>query len=202
VDEAGLEADSGFAPEAREHALAALKLAPDSMSTQSAAALALARIGYAARAQTEAAKAVAQSPLDTILNSAEIASVHAAIQLEKHDPGAAIQSLEQARPYDLCSSMGLAPAYYRGLAYLENKDFDKAVQEFKRVIDHRLLVPDSPYIGLSYLSMGRAFQLEDHRAEAARAYQDAAAIWKDADPTFPPFKQLNAYRHELDIPGR
>ncbi len=191
LDEAGLEADFGYSREAREHALDALALAPESTNTQASAALALARAGDATRAQAEAGKAAAQAPLDTILNSAELASVQAAIQLLKHDPKAAIQALEPARPLDLCSTMGLAPAYYRGLAYLQDKEFDKAAGEFRRVIDHRSLAPDSPYIGLAEVGLGRAYQLAGDRTNALRAYHDAENIWKGADADFLPPTCMN-----------
>ncbi len=193
LDEAGLDADLGYTREAKEHALDALKLAPDAASTQASAALALARAGDIPRAQNEAEKATAQAPLDTILNDAEVASVRAAIQLQRHNPDAAIQSLEISRPFDLCSAMGLAPAYYRGLAYLEGNQFDKAVKEFQRVIDNRALAADSPYVGLAYLKMGRALQLAGDSVQAAVAYQEAQNIWKDADPGFLPRKQLDSY---------
>jgi len=188
LDEAGLDADIGYFAEARKHALHALTLAPSSTMTQALAALALARAGDVARAQTEADKAAAASPLDTILNSAELPSVRAAIQLQRHDPDGAIRSLEETRPLDFCTAMALAPAYYRGLAYFESSRFDKAAEEFQRVIDHRALVPDSPYIGLAYLGLARAEQRARHTDLAAQAYQAVNAIWKDADPEFIPLR--------------
>ena len=195
VDEAGLEGDFGYPREAKQLTLEALSLVPDSADVQAAAALALARAGEIPRAQTEAAKAVAQAPTDTILNLAEIASVQAAIQLEKHDPQGAIQSLEPTRPFDLCAAMGLAPAYYRGLAYLQNKEPGKAGKEFQRVVDHRALAPDSPYIGLSYLGLTRAATEAGDANQAAQAYQAARDIWKAADPDFLPARQLAAFAH-------
>ena len=196
LDEAGLDADLGYALEAKERALDALKLAPDSAHMQASAALALAPSGDVTRAQSEAEKAASQAPLDTILNSAELASVRAVIQLQKRNPDAAIQFLEPARPFDLCSAMGLAPAYYRGLAYLQSSQFDKAAAEFRRVIDHRALAVDSPYVGLAFLNMGRALQLEGDSFKSAQAYREAESIWKDADRDFLPRRQLDRYLHD------
>lgn len=197
LDQAVLEADIGFADEARKSALAAIALAPKSAFIQAFVALTLARSGDIVRAQSEADKAAVQSPLDTILNSAVLASVHSAIQLQKHNPEAAIQSLEGARPYDTNFFMGLSPAYYRGLAYLQNQQWHEASKEFQRVVDHRAIDPDSLYIALSQLELGRAFQLSADRPNAARAYSEAERVWKEADPGFPPLQELRVYQHEL-----
>jgi tetratricopeptide (TPR) repeat protein len=62
LDEAGLDADLGYALEAKERALDALKLAPDSAHMQASAALALAPSGDVTRAQSEAEKAASQAP--------------------------------------------------------------------------------------------------------------------------------------------
>jgi eukaryotic-like serine/threonine-protein kinase len=197
LDEASLEVDLGYAAEARQHALDALSLAPNSTTIQSTAALALARVGDIRQAQAEAVKAAVQAPLDTILNAAELASVRAAIQLQNRNPTAAIQSLEQTRPFDLVSTMALAPAYYRGLSYLQNNQPKEAAAEFRRVVDHRALSPDSPYVALADLNLGRALQRAGDRNNAAISYQNAQNIWKDADPDFVPLQQLKCLRSSL-----
>jgi DNA-binding winged helix-turn-helix (wHTH) protein/tetratricopeptide (TPR) repeat protein len=198
LDEASLEADLGYAAEARKHALEGLALAPDSTNMQASAALTFARVGEVRQAQAEAAKAEAMAPLDTILNAVELASVRAAIALYEHNSNEAIRSLEQARPFDLCSTMSLAPAYYRGLAYLQNNQAKEAAGEFRRVIDHRALVPDSPYIALADLNLGRALQDAGDRSNAERSYHDAEKIWKDADPEFRPLRQLKCLHRALN----
>jgi DNA-binding winged helix-turn-helix (wHTH) protein/tetratricopeptide (TPR) repeat protein len=197
LDEASLEADLSYATEARRHALDALALVPKSANTQSSAALAFARSGDLHNAQIEEAEAAAQAPLDTILNVAELASVRAAVQLQNRNPTAAIQSLEQTRPLDLCTTMALAPAYYRGLAYLQNHQAKEAILEFRRVVDHRALAPDSPYIALSDLNLGLALQHLGDRSNADLAYHEAETIWKDADPDFIPMRQLQCLHRSL-----
>ncbi len=197
LDEATLEADLSYPAEARRHALDALALAPKSTSTQASAALALARSGDLHDAQIAETEAEQQAPLDTILNAVELASVRAAIQLHTRNPNAAIHSLEQARPFDLCSTMALAPAYYRGLAYLQNDQAAAAIPEFRKVIDHRSLAPDSPYIALADLNLGRALQRSGDRSDAELAYHDAAIVWKDADADFVPMRQLRCLSGSL-----
>ena len=189
VDEATLEVDFGYPREAHTLALDALRLAPNNVNIQASAALALSRSGDTALAESEVAKAAAQAPLDTILNDAALPSVQAAIQLQKHDPQAAIQVLEAARPYDACSALGLAPAYYRGLAYQDAGHPDKAATEFRRVLEHRALVPDSPYIPLAALQLGRALRQLGDSAGAAKAERQVEQAWQHADPDFLPLRQ-------------
>jgi hypothetical protein len=197
LDEAGLDADIGLMKEARERALDALKLAPGDPFEQASAALVLARAGDISRSKLEARRAIAQAPLDTILNSVILASARAAVQLQRHDSKAAIQSLEETRPFDLCEIMGLAPAYYRGLAYLQDNRPQQAAREFHRVINHRTLAPYSLYITLSELGLGRALQLSGDMADAAHVYHIAEITWKDADPNYLPLRQLHAYQRLL-----
>jgi eukaryotic-like serine/threonine-protein kinase len=198
LDQANLEADFGYNQEAREDVLSALALPFKSPSEQAYAARALARVGDVSQAQAIALKATEQAPLDTILNSAMLATVRAAIQLQKHDPKAAIQALEETRPLDTCSDMELAPGYYRGLAYLQDKQPKRAAEEFQQVIAHHTLADFPVYVVLSQLELGRAFQLLGDRPSAARAYSEADKVWKDADPGFLPLVQLRTYERELN----
>jgi tetratricopeptide (TPR) repeat protein len=123
-----------------------------------------------------------------------LASVRAAIGLQSHDPKQAIEALEETRPLDLCSYMELAPAYYRGLAYMQDGQPQKAVAEFQRVIDNRLLADFPVYVALSEMELGYAYQLLGNEAGSVRAYESAARIWRNADPGFPPLRLLHAYR--------
>jgi len=198
LDQANLEADFGYSEEAREDVLSALALPFKSPSEQAYAARALARVGDVSQAQAIALKAAGQAPLDTILNSAMLATVRAAIQLQEHQPKAAIQALEQTRPLDDCTDMELAPGYYRGLAYLQDKQPKRAAEEFQQVIAHRTLADFPVYVVLSQLELGRSFQLLGDKPGAARAYSEVDKVWKDADSRFPPLAQLRTYERELN----
>jgi len=197
VDEAILEAEFGYPRPARKLALDALRLAPDNVNIQALAALALARSGDTALAESKAAKASAQAPLDTILNSAELPSIRAAIHLQKHDPQAAIEALEAARPYDACSAMALAPAYYRGLAYQDAGHFDKAAAEYRSVIEHRALTPDSPYTPLAALQLSGVLRRMGDLKGATVAQRQVDEAWQHADRDFLPLHQ-----HSGDEPKR
>ena len=199
LNEANVEAEVGQGKEAQLATANALAWAPDSAETDADAALVLARTGDVARAQVEAKRASQQSPLNTILNSAELATVYAAIELDRHDPEGAVQTLQQARPYDFCLDMELSSIYFRGLAYLEAKQWDQAVREFNRAIDHSAVAPTSPYVILSQLELGRAYQLSGNRADALRAYQQLEETWKNADRDFPPLEMLHVYQRQLSV---
>ena len=194
LDQANLDADFGDFPATRREARQVLKLPFESASEQAYAARALARAGDVSLAQAVARKAASMAPLDTIVNSAMLASVRAAIGLQSHDPKQAIEALEETRPLDLCSYMELAPAYYRGLAYMQDGQPQKAVAEFQRVIDNRLLADFPVYVALSEMELGYAYQLLGNEAGSVRAYESAARIWRNADPGFPPLRLLHAYR--------
>ena len=197
LDQAILEADIGFVDEPRKSAKAAMALAPNSTLIQAFVALVLARSGDIVSAQTDANKAAAQSPLDTILNTTVLASVRSSIQLQKRDSAAAIQSLESARPYDSNFFMGLSPAYYRGLAYLQDRQWREASNEFQSVVNRRAIDPDSLYVALSRLELGHALQLSGDRDNAARSYSEVESVWRDAEPAFPPLQKLRVYQREL-----
>jgi DNA-binding winged helix-turn-helix (wHTH) protein/tetratricopeptide (TPR) repeat protein len=193
VDEALLEADFGYPREAQTLSIDALRLAPESVGIRASAALALGRSGNIALAELEAAKAAAEAPLNTILNEAQLPSIHAAIQLQKHAPQAAIQILEPVRPYDKCSALNLAPAYYRGLAFQAAGDPGHAAVEFRSVLAHHALMPDSPYIPLAALQLGKVLRQLGDSTGAASADRQVQDAWEHADPGFLPLrKSLNS----------
>jgi len=65
--------------------------------------------------------------------------------------------------------MELSPAYYRGLAYMAGGQFNAAIREFRWVIDHRPLCPESVYVNLSLLQLGHNLQESGHCSDATRA---------------------------------
>ena len=197
ADEADLLADLGFAAAARKQAVLSLTLAPEDMDVESYSALALARSGDAAAAQTAMRKAATRFPLDTLLNYAKLPPVQAAIDMRSNNPEAALNVLQSARQYDFYAPMALALPYYRGLANLQAAHPQAAAAEFQRVIDHRALAPNSPYVPLSEFELGRSLQLMGDLIHAAQAYQMAGEIWKSADPNFPPLEQLHEYQRSL-----
>ena len=191
LDLANLEADFGLRAAAHKDALGALGL--NKNATELAfSARALARVGDIADAQMEAKSAASLAPLDTILNFAILPSVRAAMLLD-HDGKAAVDALNDSRPYDLCNDLELSPAYYRGLAYLQAGETKAAVAEFQQVIDHHFLAEFPVYVNLSKLEMAHAFQILGNNADASRAFDELDEIWKNADQDFPPLQRLRRY---------
>ena len=86
----------------------------------------------------------------------------------------------------------LDPAYLRGMTYLKlNKGADAAA-EFQKLIDHRGVVGTSITGPLAHLGVARARVLQNDTAGARTEYQNFLALWKDADPDMPIFKQAQA----------
>jgi DNA-binding winged helix-turn-helix (wHTH) protein/tetratricopeptide (TPR) repeat protein len=200
LDQATLDADVGLLPAARVEAREVLKLPFESAWEQAYAARALARSGNASLALIVAQKAARMAPLDDLVNSAMLPTVRAAIHMQRNDPTNALQALEESRDFDLCECMLLVPGYYRGLAYLQNKQPELAVREFQQVIDHRFLSPTySLYLVLSQLELGHAFHVLGDSTSADRAYTKVELAWKDADPGFPPLQKLRRYQQRRTI---
>ncbi len=155
IDQAIQEADLAMPDRARTDADKALKDNPNSKRDVALAALVHARIGDLPQAAALAAKAAAGAPNDTVIQHVILACVRSTIALAHNDPGAAVQALEETRPYDFSSDLFLAPGYYRGLAYAHEHRWKEATAEFQRVIDHGYAFPTSPYLHLSRLELDR-----------------------------------------------
>lgn len=193
LDQADIDVNIGSVTEARSLALDALKLAPNEPYLLGSAAFVLARAGDVADAKAEADKAAAQASLDTILNDAFLPSVYAAIEMSQHNPKGALSLMEKTRPVDGNMFMELAPAYYRGIAFLADNHPDAAMREFRWVIDHRGLCPESIYVNLAMLRIGHAQQVSGHCDEARKQYATLDAFWKNADRDFSPLKELKSF---------
>jgi len=58
-------------------------------------------------------------------------------------------------------------------------------------------VGNEPIGALAHLGLGRAYVLAGDNAKAKTAYEDFLALWKDADPDIPIFKQAKAEYSQL-----
>ncbi len=199
LQEAAADAELSLRHEAIIAVKDALQTAPSDSQQLANAALVLARAGDVSRAAINAEKARRQAPSDTILNDGILASVRAALSLEKHDPHGAVQALDATRPIELCTDLSLAPIYYRGLAYLQDHQTKQAIGEFQRLLDHRTIAPQSLYVGLAQLEMGHALQISGDDTSAQRSYDIVLRLWKNADPDFPPLRQLHLFQKSLFI---
>jgi len=201
LDEANLDADFGYLPTAGKEVQQLLSLPFESARELAGAASVLARTGDIKSAQADEKRAASMAPLDSIVNAAELASERSSIEMQQHDPAAAVQSLEEARPWDLCGEMELAPAYYRGLAYLRDEKPREAALAFQEVIDHSALADFPAYVALSQLQQGRAYMATGDKAKAAVLFAGLERLWSHADQGFPPLALLRSYEVGAETHG-
>jgi eukaryotic-like serine/threonine-protein kinase len=198
MDGALREAEFGNAARARNETASALALA-STRDMRILAALALARAGDSARAQTMADELEKQNPVNTVIVGYWLPTIRAAIEMNRNNPAKAIELLHTATSYELGSPVPwggcLYPAYLRGQAYLSLHQSSEAAAEFQKILDHRGIVGNCPLGALAHLGVARADALQAKTsqgadADAARvralaAYKDFLTLWKDADPDIP-----------------
>jgi serine/threonine protein kinase/tetratricopeptide (TPR) repeat protein len=193
---AGVEAQVDNAAAARKDAAAALAV-DSSFRTKAAVAYAFARAGDAAPAESLASEMVKERPSDTLANVYVLPTVRAAVELNRNNPGKAIEILQPVLPYDLALREGLSSAYERGQAYLLLHQSKEAAAELQKILDHPGVVLNSITGALAHLQLGRAHVLAGDESKARAAYQDFFALWKDADPDIPILKQAKAEASKL-----
>src|SRR5262249_50376281 len=124
-------------------------------------------------------------PYDTLVQFVTIPLIKSVIAMDQNQPAKAIDLLDGAMVYGR-SNAGVL--YARGMAYLQAKQGNQAVQEFQRVVDARSVFAD-PLASFARLGLGRAYALQGDKVKSRMAYQDFLALWKDADPDVPLLKQ-------------
>jgi tetratricopeptide (TPR) repeat protein len=154
----------------------------------------LAKIGDNAGAERLAGQLDRDRPLDTRIQKLSLPVIRALIELNNNNPERAVVLLQPALQFERADGYlgGLLPAYVRGLACLQAGKGPEAALEFQKLIDHPGIVSISVRGALARLQMARAKQLGGDHASARRFYQDFLALWKDADPDVPIFKQARA----------
>jgi tetratricopeptide (TPR) repeat protein len=157
-------------------------------------AMVLALTGDFARAMQLVQSLNKQQPKDTVLQFNQLPAIRAAIALKQGDPAKAIEVLAPIAPYELGDGayIPLYGVYLRGNAYLAQRQGVAAAAEFQKILDHPGVVLNEPIGALAHLGLGRAYVLSGDKVKARAAYQDFFAIWKDADPDIPIYKQAKA----------
>ncbi len=183
-------------------------MAPASQGTKVEAALALAMSGSTADAESMAKELNQLSPRDTQVQSLWLSTIRAQLALDRKDPATALAvlpasaSLELGQISFVNNLSCLFPAYIRGEAYLAAQNGTAAAAEFQKILDHSGIVWNCWTGALAHLGLARANALQAQssqgpdsdtaRARARTAYNDFFALWKDADPDIPIFKQAKA----------
>jgi class 3 adenylate cyclase/tetratricopeptide (TPR) repeat protein len=185
------EAEFGNTAEAKQQAAAALALAP-TRDVRVAVAMALARSGDLARAQTMVNDLYKQFPANTLVVNYWLPSIRAAIALREGDAPLAIGFLQVTATYELggatppfSSGATMYPVYLRGQAYLAQQKWSEAVAEFAKIRAHRGLVWNFPTGALTPLMLGRASAGQADFAAAKSQYRDFLDLWQGADSDVP-----------------
>jgi eukaryotic-like serine/threonine-protein kinase len=194
------EAFFGNASQAKERAIAALKLS-NNREVEFGAALALALSGGDDRVQALVDDLERRFPEDTVVRFSYLPVLRARAALNRGDAAKAIELLQAAVPYALGSSRllfgALYPVYVRGEAHLAAHQGPEAAIEFQKILDHRGVVGSDPIGALAHLQLGRAQALSGDKIKAKAEYQAFLTLWKDADRDIPIFEQAKAEYAEL-----
>ena len=196
VNAARREAELGNTPYAKQGVTAALALSPG-RDVKVAAALTLARIGDAPRAEALAQELEKSYPTNSMLNLFWLPTIMAATKLNHGNSSQALLDLEAAAPYELSNGGNLEPAYVRGQAYSLAHNGVAAAAEFRKLLDHSGVVTNFVTGALAHLQIGRAYAMAGDTAKAKAAYQDFLTLWKDADPDIPIYKAAKAEYDKL-----
>ena len=202
------EAAYGRLAEARQGAIEAVKLAPESPGAAAEAALAFALAGDTGRAESLAQDLGKRFPLDTQMQSLWLPAIRAQLALDENHPAPALTSLQAASAIELGTIpfvnnvSCLYPTYVRGEAYLAARQGTAAAAEFQKILDHSGIVWNCWTGALAHLGVARANALQSRAAQGAvadaarvralAAYKDFLTLWKEADSDIPVLKESKA----------
>jgi eukaryotic-like serine/threonine-protein kinase len=161
------------------------------------AALAFARAGDSARAESLAQKLQQDYGSDTLLRCYWLPVIRGSIALNRGDAAKALENLQDAAPYDLANPFPVSASpvgnmystYLRGQAYLLASQGSLAAAEFQKILDHRGTVMNGSVGTLAQAQLARALALSGDTDKARATYQNFFQLWKDADPDIPILKQ-------------
>jgi eukaryotic-like serine/threonine-protein kinase len=194
--QAWTEAELNDAAAARRDAAAALAL-DSSYIVKVEVAQVFAVAGDSARAESLAGELAKERPSDTYANVYWLPLVHATVELNRNNPGKAVEILQPVQAYDL-ANVRLQSVYARGQTYLQLRKGNEAAAEFQKLFDHPGITLNSVIGALAHLQLGRAYATAGDNSKARAAYQDFFALWKDADPDIPILKQAKAEYAKLN----
>ena len=206
-DAARREAAFGNVADAKQAAERGLKLYSASQGVEVEAALAFAMAGDTARAQSLAQDLNKRFPLDTQMQALWLPAIRAQLALNRKNAVDALNDLQAAVGSIELGTISFGDSclyhtYIRGEAYLAAEQGNESAAEFQKILDHSGIVSNCWTGALSHLGVARANALQARtsqgaEADAARvralaAYKDFLALWKDADPDIPIYKQAKA----------
>ena len=193
------EALFGNSAEARRRSMAALALS-NSRDVEYAAAFALGLSSDSSRAQALANDLQDRFPEDTSVKYNYLPALRGLFALQRGDAANAIEQSLVLYPHELAVTHStfsaffgtFYPAIIRGEAYLASHQGAEAAVEFHRILSLQGVLLGDPVGAVAQLQLAKAFAMQGDTAKARHAYQDFLALWKDADPDIPIFKQAKA----------
>jgi eukaryotic-like serine/threonine-protein kinase len=187
---------TGNAGQARESVSEGLRIAP-----MAEMALPLAVIGDSveSRKLIAAGRSDPSTQIDSRLWQLNTSLTEAILALQSHNARDALARLEglPAPPVRFNTRV----SFVRAEVLLRLGQADAAAQEYSKILANRTLVLLNPdafdaahlfCIPLSYVGLGRARAQAGDAAGARQAYEQFFAIWKDADPDIPVYKEAKA----------
>jgi eukaryotic-like serine/threonine-protein kinase len=194
------EAEFGNSVQARHQGAAALAMT-SAKDVQDIAALALARAGDITQAAAVVKDLNRRFPTDTLLNRSWLPTIQAAVEIDRKNPGRAIEILQITTPYELGGEPiqldTLYPVYLRGLAYLMQQQAGAARAEFQKILDHSGRVTNCALGALVHLQLAKSEGLAGNKTGAEAAFQRFLALWNDADSDAIPLRQAKLERARL-----
>jgi DNA-binding winged helix-turn-helix (wHTH) protein/tetratricopeptide (TPR) repeat protein len=128
------------------------------------------------------------SPRDTIATSVNLPILRAVVALKDHQPVAAIEALEPARPYQLRDYSVL---YWRARAETEAGMLEPAATDYRLILDNPGVNPTSPEYSLAHLSLARVLILQNKIEPARDEYRKLFHAWEHADQHFSLLQEAN-----------
>jgi tetratricopeptide (TPR) repeat protein len=181
----------GYPGEARHWATEALRLSQNELGWMPTI---LALAGDTGRAEAVASELRTRHPADTLLNERDLPQVRAAILISSGNGAAAVDALQPTLRY---AKTTVTPSYVRGLAYLQISEGKKAEDEFQQIVNHKGVLPLALEHPIAHLGLGRAYMLQGNAVRAHEEYMKFLALWKNADPAVPIFKQAKMEYEKL-----
>jgi DNA-binding winged helix-turn-helix (wHTH) protein/tetratricopeptide (TPR) repeat protein len=195
------EAEVGNAANARSMLTRARSLSSDKF-IQISQALIASQLGDTKQALLLSEALDKQYPQGTFIQNFWLPVIRAKAEMRQGHAPRAILSLPSSSTLDpaVADEVGinaLFPTYVRGQAYLAGGDSVRAAAEFRKVIERRGIVVNSPLGSLAYLGLARTMTLAGQPDQAAQAYRDLFSRWGDPDPELPQVREARAEAQRL-----
>ena len=188
----------GSASEARRGATAALELS-SARDVEYGAAYALALSGDASRSEALVKDLERRFPEDTAARFSYLPIVRARLALNRGQSAKAIELLQIAVPYELSEPHSFIGSFGTSVLSMcvarriwPRITAPKPPSNFRRILDHPGLIVSDPVSALARLQLGRALVMSGDESRAKGAFEEFLALWRDADPDLPIFKQAKA----------